>query len=145
MNPSGGVGAINAIHDAVTLANWMSTLRNSDDKVILKVFKEYRAERYPVAKAAFKDSQMLTRTIGKNLLSTIFRGMIKRIPFWVWKRIVYKMNAARYQASFLPLIEDNAPCKALYQHSLYKTMAIHEELAKTSIEMTAGNSAPAVV
>ncbi|KAF8952622.1 hypothetical protein BGZ52_004995, partial [Haplosporangium bisporale] len=45
MNPSGGAGAINAIHDAVTLANWMSTLRNSDDKVILKVFKEYRAER----------------------------------------------------------------------------------------------------
>ncbi|KAF9375268.1 hypothetical protein CPB97_011571 [Podila verticillata] len=145
MNPSGGVGAIIAIHDAVTLANWLSTLRMSDDKSILKVFKAYRAERYPVAMEAFKTSQIFTCNLGKNFLSTIVRGMMKRIPLWVWKKIVYRMNAARYQASFLPLIEDSAPCKTLYQRSLHKTISILQQLSETPIVMPARNSAPVAV
>ena len=67
MNPSGGVGGIHAIHDAVTLANWLSTLRLADDDKLEEVFKEYRAERYPVAKAAFATSQMFTYNFGKVL------------------------------------------------------------------------------
>ncbi|KAF8985502.1 hypothetical protein BGZ52_010523 [Haplosporangium bisporale] len=67
MNPMGGVGGINAIHDAVTLANWLSTLRVADDEGIEAVFKEYRAERYPVAMEAFKSSQMFTHNLGKVL------------------------------------------------------------------------------
>ncbi|KAF9367962.1 hypothetical protein CPB97_005111, partial [Podila verticillata] len=65
MNPSGGVAGIHAIHDAVTLANWLSTLRSAGQKEIVKAFKEYRTERYPVAKAAFETSQMFTRNLGK--------------------------------------------------------------------------------
>jgi len=56
--------------------------------------------------------------------------MMKRLPVWLWKRIILKMYAARPQASFLPLVEDNAPVKPSYQRSLYKTLAIHKELAK---------------
>ncbi|KAF9370937.1 hypothetical protein CPC16_003397 [Podila verticillata] len=114
MNPSGGAGAINAIHDAVTLANWMSTLRNSDDKVIFKVFKEYRAERYPVAKEAFETSQMFSRNLGKNIVATFVRGMMKRFPTWLWKKILFRMNSTRYQASYLPLVNDNFKTKPLY-------------------------------
>jgi 2-polyprenyl-6-methoxyphenol hydroxylase-like FAD-dependent oxidoreductase len=65
MNPSGGAGAITAIHDAVTLANWLSTLQTTEGKEIEEVFRNYRAERYPVAKAAFEVSQMFTRNLGK--------------------------------------------------------------------------------
>lgn len=65
MNSSGGAGATNAVLDAVTLVNWFSTLRMGDDKAILKVFEKYRAERYSVAKAAFKASQMFTHNLGK--------------------------------------------------------------------------------
>ncbi|KAG0325372.1 hypothetical protein BG000_001835 [Podila horticola] len=65
MNPSGGAGAICAIHDAATLSNWISTLRVAGEKDIEKVFREYRAERYPVAKAAFESSQLFTRNMGK--------------------------------------------------------------------------------
>ncbi|KAG0016466.1 hypothetical protein BGZ81_011195 [Podila clonocystis] len=67
MNPSGGVGGIHAIHDAVALANWLSTLRVPGDKQITKVFKEYQRERYPVVKAAFETSRMFTRNLGKTL------------------------------------------------------------------------------
>jgi 2-polyprenyl-6-methoxyphenol hydroxylase-like FAD-dependent oxidoreductase len=65
MSPAGGVGAIIAIHDAVTLANWLSTLQMATDKDVREVFKEYRAERYPVAKEAFESSQMFIRNLGK--------------------------------------------------------------------------------
>ncbi|KAG0354189.1 hypothetical protein BG005_006686 [Podila minutissima] len=66
MSPIGGVGGATAIHDAVTLANWLSTLRSSDEKEIENVFKKYRAERYPVAKAAFEASKMYNKNLGKR-------------------------------------------------------------------------------
>jgi len=65
MNPSGALGAVSAIHDAVTLANWMSTLRLPGPKEVQDIFKEYRAERYPVAKANFETSQLFIRNMGK--------------------------------------------------------------------------------
>ncbi|KAG0027256.1 hypothetical protein BGZ81_005738 [Podila clonocystis] len=130
MNPSGGAGAINAIHDAAALANWLSTLQSFESKELKKVFKEYRAERYPVAKEAFETSQMFTRYLGKNMLAAYVRGMMKRLSVWLWKEILSKMHSARVQASFLPLVGDTAPVKPSNQHSLHKTLAIHRELAR---------------
>lgn len=71
MSPAGGAGAVTAIHDAVTLANWISTLRYATEKDVEKVFKEYRAERYPVAMQAFESSQMFIQNLGK--VKTLFR------------------------------------------------------------------------
>lgn len=67
MNPTGGVGGVVAIHDAVTLANQLSTLHMAKEEHIEKVFKEYRTERYPVVKAAFESSQMFTKSLRKVL------------------------------------------------------------------------------
>ncbi|KAI9233385.1 MAG: hypothetical protein BYD32DRAFT_454754 [Podila humilis] len=86
MNPTGGLAGIHAIHDAVTLANWLSTLRSAGQKEVEKVFKEYRTERYPVAKVAFETSQMFTHHFGKNLLSAYIRALMKRLPMWLWKK-----------------------------------------------------------
>ncbi|KAG0088371.1 hypothetical protein BGZ93_010445 [Podila epicladia] len=135
MNPSAGIGGVQAIHDAVTLANWLSTLRSAGEKEIEEVFKEYHTERYPVAKSAFETSQMFARNLGKNLISAFVRGMIKRLPVWLWKRIVFKMYSARPQCSFLPLVDDNAQVKPTYQRSLHKTLAIHKELVKTPVSL----------
>ncbi|KAF8922851.1 hypothetical protein BGZ52_010855 [Haplosporangium bisporale] len=65
MNPSGAAGALTAMHDAVTLANWIHTLRLPEVSDLETVFKEYQTERYPVAKAAFESSQLFTRLWGK--------------------------------------------------------------------------------
>ncbi|KAF9307982.1 hypothetical protein BG003_011794, partial [Podila horticola] len=80
-----------------------------------------------------------------NLLSVFVRGLLKRLPRWLWRRICLKMVGARHQASFLPLIEDNAPVKPMYQRSLHKTLAIHKELAKTSVVVATANTAPVAV
>ncbi|KAG0084471.1 hypothetical protein BGZ93_005224 [Podila epicladia] len=140
-----GDGGIQAIHDAVTLSNWLSTLSLAGENEVEEVFKEYRAERYPVAKAAFETSKMFTHSLGKTFLSVLVRGLIKRLPVWLWKRIVLKMYAARPQCSFLPLVDDNAPVKPLYQRSLHETLAIHKELAKNPAVVAAGNRAPVTI
>ncbi|KAF9411468.1 hypothetical protein BGZ94_001345 [Podila epigama] len=116
MNPTGGVGAAHAIHDAVALANWISTLRSSSVPDLERVFKEYRSERYPVVKDAFIEPN--------DMASKMTRAMIKRMPFWLYKIIIKKTCVLRHQVSFLPLVEDNGAAKARYQASLHKTLRI---------------------
>ncbi|KAF9368459.1 hypothetical protein CPC16_005328, partial [Podila verticillata] len=99
VNPTGGTGALNAIHDAVTLANWLNTLRFPNISDLDRVFSEYYLERYPVAKKAFENGQLFSKNLGK-------------------------MVTSRPQASFLPLVEEDAALKVVHQPSLHKTSAI---------------------
>ncbi|KAF9314080.1 hypothetical protein BG003_004543 [Podila horticola] len=145
MNPAGGVGAVIAIHDAVTLANWFATLKLAGEEEILNVFKEYRAERYPVAKEAFETSQVFIRNLGKNMMASLIRGMIKRLPLWLFKRVCLKMVAARHQASFLPLIEEKSKVKPLHQRSLHKTLPILKDLSRSPAVSAGRNTAPVTV
>ncbi|KAG0330505.1 hypothetical protein BG004_002099, partial [Podila humilis] len=128
MNPMGGVGAMNAMHDAVTLANWLTTLRCPDVKELETVFEEYRKERYPVAKAAFENSQFFRLNFGKNMMAALVRGFIKHMPKWLWKKIVLSKYLARPQASFLPLIKDDAKPKPMAQQSLIKSLPILKKI-----------------
>lgn len=65
MNPSGAMGAVNAMHDAIALANWINVLPSTSPKDINMIFSEYKAERYPLAKKAFETSRMLSKLIEK--------------------------------------------------------------------------------
>lgn len=56
---------------------------------------------------------------------------MKRIPSFLWKRLIIKLSASRPQVSFLPLIEDNSKARPLHQPSLHKTLAILKEQALT--------------
>ncbi|KAF9314077.1 hypothetical protein BG003_004540 [Podila horticola] len=145
MGDVGVAGAVTAIHDAVALANWISTLRLPTNEDLARVFQEYRAERYPVAKEAFVTSQLFIRNMGKNMLASLVRAVIKRIPQWLWRRIIFKVAAARYQASFLPLVEDRSKPKTLYQPSLHKTLPILKKLAENPAIAATGSSAPVTV
>ncbi|KAG0340464.1 hypothetical protein BG004_006398 [Podila humilis] len=128
MNPIGGVGAMNAMHDAVTLANWLTTLRCPDVKELEAAFEEYRKERYPIAKAAFENSQFFRLNVSKNMMATLVRGFMKRMPQWLWKKIVLSKYLARPQASFLPLVKDDAKLKPMAQQSLIKTLPILKKI-----------------
>ncbi|KAG0344517.1 hypothetical protein BG004_004383 [Podila humilis] len=128
MNPIGGVGAMNTMHDAVTLANWLTTLRCPDAKELETVFEEYRKERYPVAKAAYENSQFFRLNFGKSMMASLVRGFIKRMPRWLWKKIVLSKYLARPQASFPPLVKDDAKLKPIAQQSLIKTLLILKKI-----------------
>lgn len=63
MHPAGGQGAANAMQDAITLANVIASLPSKDEeRNITKAFKEYKAERFPLAKSAYKLSQTLSKS-----------------------------------------------------------------------------------
>jgi hypothetical protein len=55
------------------------------------------------------------------------------------------MMAARNQASFLPLAEDNAKAKPLYQRSLHKTLAIHKKLAQKPFVVAERSRVPVTI
>ncbi|KAF9414435.1 hypothetical protein BGZ94_000398 [Podila epigama] len=131
MNPSGGVGAVNAIHDAVTLANWINVLRYPNISDLDKIFKEYRTERLPVSRATFEDNQLFTKNLEKAtkpsekiMTSFVVRAALKRLPDWMWRKMAKKDVSSRPQAAFLPLVEDRFSIKAQYQPSLHKTIVI---------------------
>ncbi|KAG0333139.1 hypothetical protein BG000_009438 [Podila horticola] len=88
------------------------------------VFSEYYLERYPIAKKAFENSQLFTKNLGKGMMSSVVRAGLKRLPRWMWKRMIIKVVTARPQASFLPLVEEDTVLKAVHQPSLHKTSAI---------------------
>ena len=65
----GGAGALMSMQDAVALANWINVLPSHSLTDLENIFKEYRAERLPVAKQTFETSQMLgkvTATVGAS-------------------------------------------------------------------------------
>ncbi|KAG0342047.1 hypothetical protein BG004_005771 [Podila humilis] len=141
LNPTSAAGAITAIHDAVTLANWLVTLKSTKVSELESVFNEYYNERLPVAKEAFETGQIFTKTLGKSTMSVVVRACMKRIPSWLWKRLMIKMSVVRHQVSFLPLVEDHATVKPLYQPSLHKSLDILE--ARGIVQKT-GASRPKV-
>ncbi|KFH66033.1 hypothetical protein MVEG_08134 [Podila verticillata NRRL 6337] len=124
MNPAGGAGAISAIHDAVTLANWICALQPKKASDISMIFKEYYDERYPIVKEANEQSQMLSKVNGKGLVPVVLRALLKRIPYWLWRKMLVKMSLSRPQVSFLPLAEDKGTLTPKYQPSLQKTLEI---------------------
>ncbi|KAF9302502.1 hypothetical protein BGZ74_005263 [Mortierella antarctica] len=127
MSPASGAGAINAMHDAVALANWIYTLESKSLSDLDTIFQEYYAERYPAAKASFKTSQVFSKMLVKNFTGMVTKTVFRKLPVWLWKRVVIKMSATRVQASFLPLVEDKGQVKPLPQPSLIKTLAILEQ------------------
>ncbi|KAF9928812.1 hypothetical protein FBU30_002083 [Linnemannia zychae] len=48
LHPAGGLGAVNAIHDAIALANLLYAMPAKTETEITAVFKEYYTERFPV-------------------------------------------------------------------------------------------------
>ncbi|KAF8926152.1 hypothetical protein BGZ52_005991, partial [Haplosporangium bisporale] len=130
LNPSGGLGAVTAIHDAVALANWISTLKSTSVRELDIIFKEYQQERYPLAKDAFEMSQQFKKIGGKDFVSMVTRSIYKLMPKRMIRRILAKSARQRFQVSFLPLVEDTGTAKVMYQASLHKTLAIHRERAE---------------
>ncbi|KAF9302499.1 hypothetical protein BGZ74_005260 [Mortierella antarctica] len=125
-----GAGALTAMHDAVALANWISSLKGTSLAHVKPIFKEYYAERFPIAKETFATSQLMSKIPGKGFVSRVTKGIFRRMPAWMFRLIVLRLAAARPQVSFLPLVEDKGTAKIQLQPSLSKTMALREQRKK---------------
>ncbi|KAF9409843.1 hypothetical protein BGZ94_001836, partial [Podila epigama] len=134
LNPAGTSGALNAMHDAAVLANWIGTIQLPIYGDLYNLLKEYQTERHPAAKWALDISQLFAKSLGAgikqkdpSIVTSVVRGVLKRLPTWVMRRAVVYNSGVRPQVSFLPLIDEEVNGSAAYQASLHKTLAILKE------------------
>ncbi|KAF9970962.1 hypothetical protein BGZ73_006176 [Actinomortierella ambigua] len=116
MLPSAGQGAVNAMHDAVVLANNLYDLVDRPSLKDLNLcFNRYRSERYPMAKMAFHLSQQQSKLIsGQSLTDRMMRKMVfNYIPQFIQNKAMEKPNAYRPQVNFLPMVPDRGTYKVL--------------------------------
>ncbi|KAF9377430.1 hypothetical protein CPB97_010207 [Podila verticillata] len=145
LNPSGGAGALTAIHDTVTLANWIATLHKPKLEDIEAIFAEYQDERLPVAREAVATTKFFKSIGGKSIAASLSKSLFRNMPRWLLRLVLIKMVAARPQVSFLPLVEDKGSKKPIYQPSLEKTLAIHKaRAAKKQTETGSSEAAVAI-
>ncbi|KAG0209626.1 hypothetical protein BGX33_005401 [Mortierella sp. NVP41] len=66
LNPSGGQGAITAMHDAIALANLVYALPSNSTKDIHKTFAEYQEEIFQPAVEASQGSLLLSMILSRG-------------------------------------------------------------------------------
>ncbi|KAI1291304.1 hypothetical protein EDD11_009019 [Mortierella claussenii] len=127
-----GQGAINAMQDAVVLANCIYNMPDSKPASITAAFQEFHRQRYSRALEAFK----LTRTWmniyygmtwGERLIRQI---LFNYIPSWVQRRVLMRNVGYRPQIAWLPLVENRGYAPVLPQEGRRK---IEEEDAQPRV------------
>ncbi|KAG0264350.1 hypothetical protein BGZ95_003614 [Linnemannia exigua] len=119
LNPAGGSGAVNALHDAVVLANYIHALPDHPiAEEIMDAFKAYRKERLPHVQAAFNTSAAFRSMVDAGMKPKIMRYVMKNMPKWVNGAIEKRILSNRPQLYFLP--RDTTPTEMVpaYQPSL---------------------------
>ncbi|KFH67359.1 hypothetical protein MVEG_06093 [Podila verticillata NRRL 6337] len=125
MNPAGGMGAIQAMHDAVVLANWINTLRTSPTVAEAeKIFKEYQEERKPYVQQAFDQSKLNSQWTSATLQGMFSRWIFNLLPKRVIDKVAVSNVGNRPVASFLPPPVDQGSIPPDPQPSCTKTLAI---------------------
>ncbi|KAK3817834.1 MAG: hypothetical protein J3R72DRAFT_529484 [Linnemannia gamsii] len=131
-NPYGGVGATNAMHDAIVLANRINGLPfHPIADEIEAAFKAYKDERFHWAQNAYESSRVHRAMVGQSTASKCSRYAVKHIPAWLFKRIQAKAFSYRPQVAFLPFVEDTGRVKRAPQASLYVKAPVETEKAST--------------
>ncbi|KAF9905568.1 hypothetical protein EC991_001529 [Linnemannia zychae] len=132
MNPSGGSGATNAIHDAITLANYIVSLPHwCEQKDIESRFRAYQDERMPWIKESFENSKVFKGMVEKSLKATMIRLCSKAMSGTVARNVMMKMGANRPQVAFLEYVPDTGIVPSALQPSYTFTKAILDSLAQS--------------
>ncbi|KAF9345399.1 hypothetical protein BGX26_003167 [Mortierella sp. AD094] len=117
--PSAGQGAVNAMQDAVILANCIYEMGEATPENITAAFKEYYDERYePVKKMMAKSKFMALIMYGMTWKERLIRYiMFNWIPSSVKMKQFFKDTIYRPQASFLEYVENHGIGEVLPQKS----------------------------
>ncbi|KAF9363562.1 hypothetical protein BGX34_003811 [Mortierella sp. NVP85] len=105
MSPSQGLGAVNALQDAIVLANHLYEIaRSPTERNITRAFKEYRDERLPRVQDQFKASKIMGRVLfGQKLSDRFLRHVLMRmLPQSLMNKEAIKAATYRPQCAFMP-------------------------------------------
>ncbi|ORZ08757.1 hypothetical protein BCR41DRAFT_424341 [Lobosporangium transversale] len=106
MLPGAGLGAVNAMQDAIVLANCIYNMEDNSLKSITAAFQDYYRQRHSRALNAFQRSSTWSQVFyGLTWKERLLRQvMMNYIPTWVHDRMDVKESAYRPQIAWLPLI-----------------------------------------
>ncbi|KAG0003373.1 hypothetical protein BGZ65_001771 [Modicella reniformis] len=109
MQPSAGQGAVNAMEDAVILANCLYDISGGKEPVtpelITKAFRDYREQRYCHAKFQVENSQEMAKLLnGQKLSERVVRTVVYNLPRWIMNHVYLKQAGYRPQVMFLPTV-----------------------------------------
>ncbi|KAK5823573.1 hypothetical protein F5H01DRAFT_376481 [Linnemannia elongata] len=127
VNPTGGQGAVAAMHDALALANLLYALPSRTASDIEQILSEYQEERRPKALATYKNSRMLSHVLRKDTVGMIARLVSTNMPTWLWRIFLAKAFGNRPQAGFMEKVETRGTAPANVSNSMDKARAVFEE------------------
>ncbi|KAF9912275.1 hypothetical protein EC991_000167 [Linnemannia zychae] len=141
MLPSAGQGAINAMQDAVVLANCIYEMRSNSHDDIKAALKDYKKQRYVHAKQQVENSNAAGKLLyGQNRFEKFMRkAVLAWLPKSFEKSNLTKAGSYRPQASFLPQAPVRGTVPVLPQKS---SKRYQEELKRYQQK---SNNAPAAV
>ncbi|KAI1293403.1 hypothetical protein EDD11_008426 [Mortierella claussenii] len=127
-----GDGAINAMQDAVVLANCIYNMPDSKPASITAAFREFHRQRYPRALQEFKRSRTwMSVGYGVTLKDRLIRHVLfNYIPSWIERRILMRNSGYRPQIAWLPLAENRGYAPVLPQECRRK---IDEEVTQPRV------------
>ncbi|GJJ71387.1 hypothetical protein EMPS_03737 [Entomortierella parvispora] len=106
MLPAAGQGAVNALQDAVILANCLYDLEDVSQESVTAAFKRYYDQRYTHAKTQFENSELAAKiTTGLNWTDRWTRTLyLNLLPPSAQQGIFAKTTTYQPQVAFLPLV-----------------------------------------
>ncbi|KAF9307195.1 hypothetical protein BGZ74_009901 [Mortierella antarctica] len=106
MLPNSGRGGVNAILDAVVLANAIYEMEDSSSANLQAAFQQYYDERFPLAEADFYASRQAARLFaGQTWKDKALRFVIFNVlPGFTQRQIYAKSLSYRPQLSYLPQV-----------------------------------------
>ncbi|KAG0032317.1 hypothetical protein BGZ82_006586 [Podila clonocystis] len=125
MNPAGGMGAVNAMQDAIVLANWINVIPgNASLDEVENTFKEYKDERMPYVRQAYFQSKSNSHMTASSFRGRIVRWIFNHLPSSILDKAAVSNVGNRPQVAFLPPPRDTGSVKPNKQPSLIKTREI---------------------
>ncbi|KAF9170398.1 hypothetical protein BGX21_010220 [Mortierella sp. AD011] len=115
--PSSGQGAVNAMQDAVILANCIYELRSVAEGDVAEALRDFKEQRYPHVKDQYKASQLTAKLLyGQTFFERLVRNVVLNyLPKSVQLKSMSKDLAYRPQASFLPQAPKRGTCYVVPQ------------------------------
>ncbi|KAF9352104.1 hypothetical protein BGX26_010015 [Mortierella sp. AD094] len=117
MLPGAGQGAVNAMQDAVVLANSIYNMVDTSEKNITNAFKDYHSQRYERSHEQIKRSGAMSSLIsGQTFKHKMIRHVfLNYVPEWIQQRNFEKTFEYRPQIAWMPLVENRGTGQVLPQ------------------------------
>lgn len=130
--PSSGAGAVNAMQDAVILANHLYDIYPTSFENIKKALKGYKEERFDAVKDQYPQSYMAARLMyGHTFSERVLRHIVFNwTPNSVTQKQLNKNTAYRPQANFLPQAPKRGTMDTIPQKPSRRTRPVETDKSK---------------